>query len=258
MAFTALFSLADRPEILWEFTRSLCPTCKRVIDAGFGGWFLVNGLLWGWIFGLDSQAMGGNEEGYFLFIIPFPLNIAFVIVLARNIKFRPIAGGILAALAVNLVVSLVRGIYLNGFCLIPFFFSSAIYSPCMLLRHPHFVLMGGTIMKLEKKEYTTRAEKQKDFAIGVGLFLCINLILALLIYISYNYSSVSAILASIRLCLSILALPINLGLLIYFSLTRGWIALGMSVIFAVLVLLGMIGGIIASVQCLINLDWSQL
>jgi hypothetical protein len=23
----------DRPEIFWEFTRSLCPTCRKVIDA---------------------------------------------------------------------------------------------------------------------------------------------------------------------------------------------------------------------------------
>ena len=23
----------DRPEIFWEFTRSLCPECRRVIDA---------------------------------------------------------------------------------------------------------------------------------------------------------------------------------------------------------------------------------
>ena len=33
MAASASFSTTESPQILWEYTRSLCPTCRQVIDA---------------------------------------------------------------------------------------------------------------------------------------------------------------------------------------------------------------------------------
>lgn len=114
-------------------------------------------------------------------------------------------------------------------------------------------------MKLEKKEYANRAEKRKDFAIGVGLFLGFNVLLLLISSVVLGLAAVpmsgldeetGSIIILVLTCLTyVVPILANLGLLIYFTLTRTWIALGMLGTFAFLVLLGMVAGVIFSIIC---------
>jgi hypothetical protein len=83
---------------------------------GFFGWYLINGLIW-LLLGLSPN------EGYNIFvnIYIFPLNLLALIVLSVNKSTRKIGLGVLIALALNLLLSLVVGLGLNGVCFIPFF-----------------------------------------------------------------------------------------------------------------------------------------
>lgn len=85
--------------------------------AGFLGWFLVNGLWWQLIF-RGSQTGGTNFQGSFC-ILPF--SILMLILLGFNPRTRQITWGGLAAIAVNMTVSLALGLFFNAICLIPFF-----------------------------------------------------------------------------------------------------------------------------------------
>jgi hypothetical protein len=84
--------------------------------GGFFGWFLVNGLIW--------LIVGGPGENFNaainLFI--FPINLLALIILSIIKRTRNIGLGILSALAFNLLLSLVLGTALNGFCFVPFMF----------------------------------------------------------------------------------------------------------------------------------------
>lgn len=114
-------------------------------------------------------------------------------------------------------------------------------------------------MKLNRKVYETRAEKQKDFAIGVGVFIGLNALLGFLLWIVGSLltepfvNSTSEVVSALALLGVFLfnALPfvINLGVLIYFLVTRIWIAFGMLGAFGALLLLGLIAGIILSIVC---------
>lgn len=79
--------------------------------AGFLGWYLVNGLAWL----LNSN----DDSGLACFL--FPLNMIVLIVFL--IKWRAIGLGILGALALNLLISLVLSTVMNGTCAIPFWVS---------------------------------------------------------------------------------------------------------------------------------------
>jgi len=85
--------------------------------AGFLGWFLVNGLVWLRL--LAGREFSLNYWGSSALI--FLLNLAILVFLAWMKSTRQIAWGIAAALGVNLIVSLVLGLTLNAFCLVPFF-----------------------------------------------------------------------------------------------------------------------------------------
>jgi hypothetical protein len=112
-------------------------------------------------------------------------------------------------------------------------------------------------MKLEKKIYTTRAEKQRDLAIGIGVFIGLNVLLyaigalvASLLPLS-GISQAESLIPLISLCLSsTMPFLINIGVLVYFALTRAWIALGMVAAFGFLMILALILGVIASIVCL--------
>jgi len=114
-------------------------------------------------------------------------------------------------------------------------------------------------MKLNRKVYETRTEKQKDFAIGVGVFIGLNALLGFLLWIVGSLltepfvNSTSEVVSALALLGVFLfnALPfvINLGVLIYFLVTRIWIAFGMLGAFGALLLLGLIAGIILSIVC---------
>lgn len=88
----------DKNRPLWQFA------------AGFLGWFLVNGLIW--LFFKDNIGLN---------LLVFPVNLIVLIVLFAVKKNRKYAQGVLAAVGVNLLISLILGLFFNAFCFIPFF-----------------------------------------------------------------------------------------------------------------------------------------
>jgi hypothetical protein len=118
---------------------------------------------------------------------------------------------------------------------------------------------GIKLMKLEKKVYTTRAEKQKDLFIGVGIFLGVNVLLFMIAVLvatlvprgrSGFEGQIFGLIPILFNCLPYLA---NVGLAIYFALTRSWIALGMILTLGILSLIGLLVGVIAGIVCFIAL-----
>lgn len=91
-------------------------------------------------------------------------------------------------------------------------------------------------MKLTQKVYETKAEKDQDFWAGVRLFFFVNAILIALGLVMFSigivvvkpiYPSESARLVKvIETAIGLLALPANIGTLIYTAFTRRWVALG--------------------------------
>ncbi len=73
---------------------------------GFIGWYLIATVL-------SSGAMFG--------LITTPVTLIALIVFARSKQSKGVASGILIAIALNFVVSLVKGVSMNGWCLIPFY-----------------------------------------------------------------------------------------------------------------------------------------
>ncbi len=113
-------------------------------------------------------------------------------------------------------------------------------------------------MKLEKKEYTTRAEKRMDFGIGVVVFFGLNVLITLVQYLllgvllyAFKSSEASEVMGYGISCLAFpLQILVNIGVVVYFALTRTWIAIGMLGAFGFLMGLMVILGIILSVVCL--------
>lgn len=108
-------------------------------------------------------------------------------------------------------------------------------------------------MNLERKVYETRSQKVGDFFLGVGLFIAVNVVLGFILSLGagmfstliYGSSSgepnsfMSGIASIVGLMIYALPCVIQLGLLIYFGLTRYWIALGIlaTFVFALLLVL---------------------
>jgi len=123
-------------------------------------------------------------------------------------------------------------------------------------------------MNLQRAVYETKAEKTKDFFIGVGLFIGLNVVLTgVIILLSYLASKVTTdlnvdildtVTALIGIVLYCLPLLLNLGVMIYFGLTRYWIALGMLGTFAALLLLVVIAGVVLTIWCFVALSNSGL
>jgi len=79
--------------------------------AGFLGWFVAATLFYRQVRGEETLVICGG--------LLFPVNLVLLILL---LKYRTQIGwGMLAALAVNMVDSLVLGLVQNAFCFIPFF-----------------------------------------------------------------------------------------------------------------------------------------
>jgi hypothetical protein len=91
----------------------------RDFAIGFFGWYIINGLLW--IIINPGIINGGTAVNGGSGCITFPLNLIVLIVFARIKQTHWIAFGILVALALNLVVSLIIGVAFNGWCFIPFY-----------------------------------------------------------------------------------------------------------------------------------------
>ena len=109
-------------------------------------------------------------------------------------------------------------------------------------------------MRLQKKVYETRAEKKKDFFIGVGGFFSLNVLLYLLSALAtYLSQTITADIEFYFLmgCWYILPFLANIGVVIYFALTRSWIAIGMLGAFGALILLALILSCITSVVCFV-------
>lgn len=87
---------------------------------------MFNGLYWGALLFLSTLDMGDGltTSGLILtllMLLPLPASLTAILVAA--FLRRRLAGGLLAALALNLVITLVRGAFINAICGIPFFFS---------------------------------------------------------------------------------------------------------------------------------------
>lgn len=114
-------------------------------------------------------------------------------------------------------------------------------------------------MNLERKIYETQSEKKKDFAIGAGVFIGLNVLLLILssvVSVLFTLpfvnteSDTAAGLALLGGCLFyVIPFLFNIAALIYFMLTRTWIAIGMLGTFGALLILGLILGVIASIVC---------
>jgi hypothetical protein len=119
-------------------------------------------------------------------------------------------------------------------------------------------------MDLQRKVYETQSEKKKDFAIGAGVFISLNVLLfilstaisALFMMPSANSASdAAAALALLGICLFyVIPFLINIGVLIYFMLTRTWIAIGMLGTFGFLLISALILGVIASIVCFATIN----
>lgn len=118
-------------------------------------------------------------------------------------------------------------------------------------------------IKLKRKVYESVAEKRKDFIIGIGVFIGLNVLLSILSGVlnmlsmalaEYSTSDIGMILSLIS-SIFIFSLPflINFVVLIYFLLTRTWIGVGMLGTIVLLLIFGLVLGVIVSVVCFGNL-----
>lgn len=79
---------------------------------GFVGWYVVNGIFWQ---ALANLSLNTNYN-LVTVLFPLPANLLVLIILAVMPWTRKIALGMLAAIAVNLVLSLALGVFINGVC----------------------------------------------------------------------------------------------------------------------------------------------
>jgi hypothetical protein len=121
-------------------------------------------------------------------------------------------------------------------------------------------------MNLTRRIYTTRREKTVDFLIGFFGWLILNAILSAVFYAlsfipatvgSYgdntNYDQLQTILGFIGLICNVLAFFSNIGLLIYFGLTRYWIALGALTAFVTILVLVICAAVFLGAACFVML-----
>jgi hypothetical protein len=104
-------------------------------------------------------------------------------------------------------------------------------------------------MKLARKTYTTRNEKIIDFAIGFFGWLLINgLLYGILIFAIQQLPSDTQNSAA---AVALIGLPLllNIAALIFFGVTRRWIALGALAAFAVLLVGALILGLFIYAVC---------
>ncbi len=83
---------------------------------GFAGWFLMNAGLW-----LLLLSLTVSQITLVLVILALPANLILLSMLALIKQTRWMALGVLSALALNLVITLVLGLFANAICGIPFF-----------------------------------------------------------------------------------------------------------------------------------------
>ncbi|MGC1377655.1 MAG: hypothetical protein WA821_15580 [Anaerolineales bacterium] len=103
-------------------------------------------------------------------------------------------------------------------------------------------------MSPQRKIYETRSQKTGDFFIGVGLMIGMNVIIGLLLdlllvgmgaFSGAAGTTTFTIYQLVMFVLSCAPFVVNIGLIIYFGLTRYWIALGMLAVIAFLLLISL-------------------
>jgi hypothetical protein len=116
-------------------------------------------------------------------------------------------------------------------------------------------------MKLTPKIYTDPAEKKRDFWRGVGLWFGLNIVMTLcnlglttvLDNAAISSNAPFAAYSTISIVVGIIPWLVNIGLLVYFAMTRSQIALGMLAGFGFALFLVICLGIIFAVACFIML-----
>jgi hypothetical protein len=118
-------------------------------------------------------------------------------------------------------------------------------------------------MKLSRKEYTSDEEKKKDFWIGFAVWFILNVVLCLLQLgagalvaglastIEQGGGASETLISAFSLVTSLLPWVINIGLMIYFALTRSQIALGMLAAFGAALVLVIVAGVLLTTACFI-------
>ena len=113
-------------------------------------------------------------------------------------------------------------------------------------------------MALKQKIYATEAEKKKDFRLGIALFFGLNIVLGLcswggvafgLPFIGDGSTQFSNLYSVLTCVIGILPWLINIGLFIYFALTRSQIAYGMVAGFGIALLITICLGVIFTTWC---------
>ena len=111
--------LLEEPEIAEENPQP-DPRKKWILFAsGFFGWHVINTVFWLLI---TPGPKSPNEFVYVYLpnLLILPANIILLIVLAAIRPTRWMALGILAALALNFLISLILGLNTNAVCFVPF------------------------------------------------------------------------------------------------------------------------------------------
>ncbi len=108
-------------------------------------------------------------------------------------------------------------------------------------------------MNLERKVYETRSQKVVDFFLGIGLSIVLNVVLWFVLSLGLGVvasivgatpnDTAQSIIGLVSMIVYGLPCLIQIALLIYFGLTRYWIALGMlgAVAFGLLITLLLVG-----------------
>ncbi len=122
-------------------------------------------------------------------------------------------------------------------------------------------------MALARKNYATRSEKTIDLIIGFDLWwglLILIWVIRIAVLSALNAAGISpdvldfsstsgtdAVFTVIQLAVWCLPLLFNVGLLVFFGLTRYWIALGMLAAFAIALCLVVLAGVLATAACFV-------
>lgn len=106
-------------------------------------------------------------------------------------------------------------------------------------------------MKLKRKVYRTRSEKGTDLVLGIAIFIAINILLIALVPFGLSIASQNGWLQNSVFAAFFfgLACLVHFGAIIYFALTRSWVAMGILSSFALVLAVTLIFGAVFSAVC---------
>ena len=109
--------LLEAPEILEENPQPDPRNKWGLFATGFFGWSIINVAVWK---SISPGPQSHDPLGYILNLFILPGNALILIILASIRRTRWMALGILAALALNFLISLLLGLTTNAVCFVPF------------------------------------------------------------------------------------------------------------------------------------------